>query len=328
MRLAVIGATGMLGQQTLRAALAAGHSGIAIYRSADSLRRLAGLDVESRHADLSDAMSLRAALVGIDAVVNAAAYYPTAPRPWRAEVATATAQMAGFYRAAAEAGVRRIVYLGGAIALPKRADGRPADGSERYAAQPANRNPYLQVKWALDEQALQQAAQGLPVCIGIPSMTFGEYDHGPTTGQLLVGIASGRLRQYVEGQRNVVYGGDAGRGLVRVAESGEAGQRYLVTGVNTDMRELTTLMARLAGRPAPRVASLALAKTVSGVQKLRYRYFGGPLPTISDTAIAVMSAGQHLDGTRSERLLGYRPSVDLEQTVARSLAWFRENGYC
>jgi len=328
MKLAVLGATGMLGQHTLRAGIAAGHECIALYRSADSLSRLKGLQFQARHADLVDPATLREALRGVDAVVNAAAYYPTAPRPWREEVARATALMSSFYTAAIEAGVARIIYLGGAIALPRREDGLPANGSERYALPPQNHNPYLQVKWALDEQALQQAALGVPICIGIPSMTFGEYDHGPTTGQLIVGIARGTLKHYVRGARNVVYGGDAGRGMVMVAEHGVAGERYLLTGTNTDMDTVVGMIARLAAQPVPKPTPLMIAKSVAAIQKFRYLHLGGALPTISETAIAVMSAGQHLDGSSSEQSLGYRPLVDLEQGIARSLAWFRANQYC
>ena len=47
----------------------------------------------------------------------------------------------------------------------------------------------------------------------------------------------------------------------------------------------------------------------------------------SDTAIAVMSAGQHLDGSRSHAI-GYAPRVSLEETVDRALRWFKAQGMC
>ncbi len=326
MRIGVIGATGLLGHHALLAARQAGHEAVALYRTQAKLEHLGALDVERRRADLADRDALVPALRGLDAVIHAAAYYPTVPRHWRDEVATAGALMDNFYRAAQAAGVGRLVYVGAAIALPRPADGRPADGSERYAAMPPSRNPYVRVKWALDELALARAAQGVPVCIGIPSMSFGEYDFGPSTGQLIEGIATRSLRAYVRGRRNVVYAGDAGRGLVLAAERGASGQRYLFTGTNTDMDQLTALVARLAGVPAPRPLPLALARLLASAQKCRYRCLRGPAPTISDTAIAVMSAGQHLDGRRSAAALGYAPQVGLEETLRRALAWCRAAG--
>ncbi|HEY1077471.1 MAG TPA: NAD-dependent epimerase/dehydratase family protein, partial [Fontimonas sp.] len=278
MKMAVMGATGMLGRHTLEALLAAGHQGVAYYRSEAGRERLDGLDVECVRADLSEPASLPAALRGVDVLINAAAYYPTVPRPWQAEVETATRLADNLYHAAAEAGIARVVYVGGSIALPRRSDGQPARGDERYAEPPRNRNPYLQVKWALDELALQHAARGLPVSIAIPSMTFGEYDYGPTTGQIIVGIASGRYRNYVPGRRNIVAASDAGRGIVQVAERGASGQRYLLTGVNSDMGELTALIARLSGQAQPRPISLTVAQAVATLQKWRYLYLNGALP--------------------------------------------------
>lgn len=327
MRIAIIGATGMLGHHAALAASAAGHELLITYRKQASLVRLQGLRHEPVQADLNDRQALTRALQGVDGVINAAAYYPTVPRPWRDEVASARAQMENFYSAAAEAKVARILYLGGAIALPRRTDGQPADGSERYSAEPPNKNPYVQVKWAMDELSLQKAAAGMPVVIGIPSMTFGEYDWGPSTGQFITGIARGELTQYVRGNRNVVYAGDAGRGLVQALERGTPGQRYLLTGTNTSMDEVTALIAKVAGVPAPKPAPLAIATALSKFQNWRYRRYGGTLPRISETAIAVMSAGQHLDGARAQAI-GYAPGVGLEEAITRAFRWFRAQGMC
>ena len=56
---------------------------IAIYRPSALLRSLEPVDADFRQADLHDMNSLRQALKGTDAVIHAAAYYPTTPNPWR-----------------------------------------------------------------------------------------------------------------------------------------------------------------------------------------------------------------------------------------------------
>jgi dihydroflavonol-4-reductase len=328
MRIAIIGATGMLGHHAARAALARGHELTVVHRAGSRLEGLKDLHFDARVADLDDRGALAAALRGCEAVINCAGYYPTRPRPWREDVRLGTTQMENFYAACAQHSLKKIVYLGGAIALRRREDGQPGDETLDYPGEPENKNPYVQVKWAMDRQALQQVRAGLPVAIGIPSMTFGEYDVGPSTGRFIVEIAKGTLPGYVQGRRNVIYAGDAGLGLVRVAEDGRAGERYLLTGHNTDMAALTGLIARLAGQPAPRAIPLAAAKLVARMQALRYRAFGGALPKVDATAIAVMSAGQHLSGAKAERELGFKARVSIEDAVQRALAWFRANGYC
>ncbi|MDX1451735.1 MAG: NAD-dependent epimerase/dehydratase family protein [Oleiphilaceae bacterium] len=323
---AIIGATGMIGHHTAVALSAMGHRVIAVHRTGSDVTRLAHLACEAREADLAQADTLLTALEGVDAVINCAAYYPTVPRPWREEVRLATDQMAGFYQAVKTLKINKALYLGGAIALRKHPMGLPGHETLSYAQRPPGKNAYVQVKWAMDQQALEQARLGLPVVIGIPSMTFGEYDYGPTTGALVTEIASQRLPAYVRGQRNVIYAGDAGRGLALALLKGRPGERYLLTGENLTMDALVDKIATIAQVAPPRAVPLSVAKVVAKLQALRYRRFNGPIPKISETAIAVMSGGQFLDGSKARRELGYTPQVKIDEALQRAFDWFVAQG--
>ena len=163
--------------------------------------------------------------------------------------------------------------------------------------------------------------------IGIPTMTFGEYDYGPTTGRLIVEIANRTLPGYVKGNRNVIYAGDAGRGLARVCEQGRPGERYLLTGENISMSELVTKIGQIAGAPVPRAIPVAMARAASALQTARYRWLKGAVPRVDATAIAVMSAGQFVNGAKARSELGFTATETLDNAIKRALAWFRSNGY-
>lgn len=327
MRIAIIGATGMLGHHTAAAAVQAGHELTVVHRASTALDRLQPLRFRAVVADLNDRASLSKALAAVDAVINCAGYYPTVPRDRREDVRLGLAQMENFYAACEGKSLSKIVYLGGAIALRKNPSGEPGDETLDYPGEPESKNPYVQVKWAMDRQAREKARAGLPVVIGIPSMTFGEHDYGPTTGRLIVEIAKGTLPGYVRGKRNVIYAGDAGRGLVRVCEAGRAGERYLLTGTNIGMDELVAKIAAIAHAPVPKPIPLPVASLVSGMQTLRYRYLKGPLPKVDATAIAVMSAGQFLSGAKASTELGFKSGISLTETISRALHWFKQAGY-
>jgi dihydroflavonol-4-reductase len=317
----------MLGHHAALAAQAVGDEVVVLHRANARLDRLRGLKYQGRIADLDDPTTLRKALEGLDGVINAAAYYPTAPRPYRKEVATALEQMGAFYDACEQVRVPRVLYVGGSIALRRQPEGRPGDETLEYTREPDDKNPYLQVKWAMDRLARSRADDGLQVVIGIPTMSFGEHDWGPTTGRFVVDIANRSMPAYVPGLRNAVYAGDAGRGLLLALKRGVAGERYLLTGENVSMEDLVGTIADLARVPRPRSVPLSVARGASQLQELRYHLLGGDPPKLSATAIAVMSAGQFLDGTRAERVLGYRPEVPLAKALERALEWFRRVGY-
>ena len=315
----------MLGHHTALAALRAGHEVIAVYRNPHSLEAIRDIPLEAKQADLNDRETLRNAFSAVDAVINCAGYYPTIPRPWRDEVRTAKAQMQNFYDACANLPLHKIVYLGAAIALPRDPTGRPGNEELRYRGQPDKKSPYLQVKWALDEQALTMAQEGLPVTIGIPTMTFGEFDPGNTTGRFIIELANRSLPGYVNGRRNVIYAGDAGRGLVRVCEDGRSGERYLLAGENLTMEALIGKVAVTVGAPMPKAVPLNVARLLAAWQAFRFK-LGGSEPKVTDSAIAVMSLGQFIDGEKARRELGFHPEVSVDEAIARALKWFQGNG--
>jgi dihydroflavonol-4-reductase len=166
------------------------------------------------------------------------------------------------------------------LALFRGSDGKPSDGSQSYPERPHNQNAYLQVKWAQDTLARQKATEGMPVVVGIPSMTFGEYDPGDSTGSLVIEMANRTLPGYVAGKRNVVYARDAGRGLVRVCEDGHAGECYLICGENLTMQQLMAKIATVTGAPEPKEIPRAAAKLVSAWQIFKYKHFRGSVPKV------------------------------------------------
>lgn len=327
MKLGIIGGTGMLGHHLAIAAQLRNYEVTIIHRESSDLSRIADLTYKSRVADLNDRGSLIRAMEGLDMVANCGAYYPTLPKPLAQEVKTARLQMQFFLDAVKEANIKRALYLGGAIAMPKAKNGL---GHENlyYDKAPESTAPYVQVKWLMDKMAREAAKEGLPIVIGIPPMTFGEYDYGPTTGRLIVDLANEILPAYVRGDRNVVYAGDAGRGLLLALEKGRFGERYLITGHNTNTDDLIAEICKVADAPLlKKVLPLGLAKIISKFQEVKYTVFKGTPPMLSSTAIAVLAGGQHLDGTKAKEELGYAPDLTVTEAIERAHQWFLKEQY-
>lgn len=326
MKIAVLGATGLLGHHCARAIHDAGHELVLIHRPSSRIERLSYLQGECRAAEMLDHDALTHALRGVDGVIFCAGYYPTRPRPWQDEVSRALNLGNHFYAACQAAEVPRVLYVGAAIALPRHPKGAPGHEGLFHEGMPRWRNPYLLCKWALDEQAREQARAGLPVVIGIPGMALGEFDAGPSTGRLITAIASGRMSRYVPGARNVIDAAEAGRGLLLALERGRVGERYLLAGENVQLSELTARIAALLGKPAPRPIPLVVARGIAALGRARYR-LTGHLPLLDDTSIAVMAGGQFLDGSKAREELGFVARQSLDITLAKAIHWFREQGY-
>ncbi|MEH3106295.1 MAG: NAD(P)-dependent oxidoreductase [Sphingomonas fennica] len=101
MKIALIGATGNVGQRIVTEALARGHEVTAIARSADTIARQDGLTAVK--ADLTDAAAIGTALAGADAAILSVRFqgldFPAALEAIRAS------------------GVKRLLVVGGAASL-------------------------------------------------------------------------------------------------------------------------------------------------------------------------------------------------------------------
>lgn len=322
---AVLGATGLIGQHAARAVLARGHRLRVVHRAGSKLETLAGLDFEAACADLDDRAALIAALTGADAVIHCAGFYPRQPDQLDADLAAARRQMENFCQAALAAGCTKVVYVSAASVLNKPAGVALADESMLFTREPERDHPFRLIKWHLEQIAEHYVARGLPLITAIPSMVFGAYDHGPTAGKLIVGIANGTIRNVVACSRNIIAGPDLGEGLLRCLEAGRVGERYLLAGENIALPALAAKIAAAAGVPAPRCVPLPVALTLAHLQHWRQKLTGHPAK-IKLSELRLLAAGKFLDTGKTTRELGFTATTPVDQAIADALRWFIQQG--
>jgi len=321
MKALILGGTGFIGGQIVRAALEAGYQ-VRALRRRHAVGALADVahHVEWVLGDLDDAESLAAAASGCDVLFHAAAHYPHSSRDIAAEVAYATTQMARVLEAGRRVGVARLIYTSSLTTVgPPSQPGRLADERDFYTPG-SSHSAYYEAKFAMEQMALRAAADGLPVVILMPTAVFGPGDVKPTTGQLLLEVAKGRLPVYFDTAINVVDGRDVAAAHVAAVEKGRAGQRYIIGAHNLTLRQGLTAAATAAGVAPPR---LRLPRTlIEALVRLSDALPGIELPENGRT----LRFWQPLSTLKAERELGLtaRP---FEQTAHDTVAWFRQHGY-
>src|ERR1700682_6303747 len=121
----VTGGTGSVGAHVVRALLAKGRSVRCLVRRGSRRDNLAGLSVEIVEGDLGDPSSLSKAISGVSALYHVAANYRLGARnPAELQESNVTGTE-NVLAAAAEAGVKRVVYTSSVGALGLRPAGTP-----------------------------------------------------------------------------------------------------------------------------------------------------------------------------------------------------------
>src|SRR5229473_3972178 len=156
----VTGANGFVGSHVVRALLARGDRVRVLVRENADVRALTGLDVEVMLGDLRYFDSVERAVAGCDEVYHVAADYRlwlTDPAPMYATNVEGTRHV---LRAAATAGVSRIVYTStvGALGIPHGGIGRE-DTPSSLDDMPGH---YKRSKFMAEQAALEAARGGAP----------------------------------------------------------------------------------------------------------------------------------------------------------------------
>lgn len=330
MTVLVTGASGFVGSAVARLLLDQGYEVRLLLRPSSDRRNIEGLDAEVVVGDLMDQATLPAAVRGCEGLFHVAADY----RLWtRRPDLMFKANVDGsrnIVMAAAEAGVKRIVYTSSVAVLGIPKDGSPGDEQTPVAYQDMI-GPYKQSKFKAEE-AIQNLADehDVPVLIVNPSTPIGPRDIKPTpTGRMIVEAASGRMPAYVDTGLNVAHVDDIAAGHLAAYEKGKIGQRYLLGGENLELAQILNEIASIAGgRPPLFCLPHNLIMPLAFLAEMWARLTGQdaePFITMDGIRMARKKMFFSCEKAKLEISYHHRPA---REAIFDAVVWFKENGYC
>lgn len=326
MQALLTGASGFIGGHVLDALLEAGARVRCLVRDGSPRRNVEGKDVEIAVGDLRDGGALERAAVDCDAVYHCAAdyrFYAKDPRELYASNVEGTRNV---MRAAAAAGVERVVYTSSVGALGLHADGTPANESTPVTLENMVGH-YKRSKYLAERVADQWVAKGLPVVIVNPSAPVGDGDLKPTaTGKMILDFLNRKVPAYVDTGLNLVDVRDVALGHLLAAEKGKVGEKYILGNRDMTLREIFQTLSEISGLPAPtrqlpHWVPMTFAALEAGLSRLI-----GRQPNVPLEAVKLARYRMFFDPSKAVRELGL-PQTPVEKPLRRAVDWFRDNGY-
>jgi dihydroflavonol-4-reductase len=327
MKALVTGGTGFVGASIVRELIYNSWKVRALVRRASTRGNLDGLDVETAEGDLRDPDSVRRAMAGCEVVFHCAAHYALwVPRPAEIYETNVTGTV-NILMAAEDLGVDRVVYTStvACVGLPK---GGSAGTEEMYISPDEAVGHYKRSKVLAEREARKAFDRGLPVVTVNPSAPVGPYDIKPTpTGQIIVDFLNGRMPAYLDTGLNLVDVRDVARSHLLALEKGRPGERYILGNENLTLKEIFDLLARISGRPSPRVrlpygVALLAALFDEGINGRLLRR----TPRVTISGVRLARKRMFFDSSKAVRELGHSKSP-VETALRDAVDWFRENGH-
>lgn len=325
----VTGGTGFVGSAVVRALLARGDDVRVMTRKNSNRRLLEGLDIETVIGDLDDPGSLKAAVIGAEALYHVAADYrlwiPNPDDIYRTNIEGSRKLMLE----AAAAGVKRIVYTSSVATLGLTGSREPGD--ETTPTDITRMIGHYKRSKFLAERAVQQLIEeeALPAVIVNPSAPIGPRDVKPTpTGRLVIDAALGKMPAYVDTGLNIVHVEDVALGHLLAFDHGKIGERYILGGEDMRLGTILKTIADLAGVRAPSLKlPIGLIMPIAHLTEAFWRLTrrsGDPFVTVDGLKMARKL--MFFSSAKAKADLGYNPRPAIE-AFKDALSWYGQHGY-
>jgi dihydroflavonol-4-reductase len=326
MRAFVTGATGLLGNNLVRALRARGHDVVGLVRSDAKARQLLGdTDASWIVGDVREPSRFAQALEQRDVFFHTAAYFRESYQPGDHADALADVNVRGtlaLLALADERGLRKFVHVGAGGIIGTKADGQPGD-EDTQPPTFALENPYFKSKVEGDAKVRSFVPKnGLEVVEILPGWMWGPGDAGPTgSGQLAKDFLSRKLPGIPPGGANVVDARDVANAMIAAAEKAPHGSRYIVAGPSMTLGDVIATLERVSGVHGPFMRiPYPVALGFAAVSETWARMTGKPT-LITRDGVKTMHANIRISSARAERELGVT-FRQFEQTARDVLGWY------
>ena len=324
----ITGANGFVGSAVTRCLLEAGHEVRCLVRPGSDRRNLDKLHVEISEGDLRSAPSLKRAVTGCDNLFHVAADYrlwvPNPDTMYEINVKGTRALVL----AAAEAGMKRMVYTSSVATLGTAENGVPAN-EDTPSSLGSMCGHYKRSKFMAEEIVQQMTREhNLPMVIVNPSTPIGPRDIKPTpTGRIVVDTLRNRRPAYVNTGLNIVHADDIAEGHLLAYKHGKPGERYILGGENMTLLQILQKIDEIRGKQTRRfglplklmVPAAWLMEKMSTVTKVE------PRATVDSVSMAKKKMFYSSDKAVRELGYRYRPAA---AALEDAMNWFQANGYC
>ena len=318
MRVAVTGASGLVGVNLVRALMSEGREVRALVHRARHGMEGATL-VEG---SVLDPASLARAFDGVDQVFHLAAIV---------SIGGETEQMMRVniegprnVAAAARAAGARLVHMSSMVAF----DLRDAPFVDETRPRPGRSHPsYDRSKAAGEEEVRRAIAEGLDAVIVNPTGIIGP-GHAQATAlnDTLLRLHRRSLPALVGGGADCVDARDVAAGAIAAGERGRTGENYLLTGHYLTMKELARRYGQAAGVPVPTFAAPIWSAHLGVPFAAAWARWTKRDPLFTHAALHTLKMTPDVRRTKAETELGYRPRP-IDETLRDIAAWFREQGH-
>lgn len=320
------GADGMLGSHICRHLLDSGYSVKALVLNRAATHNINGLPIEITEGNILKPETYENSLKSFDYVIHAAARLDVWPRK---STLTREINMQGtmnIMQLAEKHKLKRMVYIGSASSFGHGTLEHPGTEQSQPSLVKMGMD-YINSKYEAQQLVLQKARKDyFPAIVINPTFMIGAYDSKPSSGKLLLQYLRRKLPGTPPGGKNFVWAGDVAAAAVNALEMGKIGECYIAGHQNLSYK---SFFDKISSQQKVNIRLFSIPKFIIlgyGLILSAFARIFGFTPSLSYSMAEIACLYQFYSPEKAVKELNM-PQTPIEEAIAKSVHWFRENGY-
>jgi dihydroflavonol-4-reductase len=322
----VTGADGLLGSNVVRKLLDKEYEVKVLLHPDSKSTTLKELPIKESRKDIAeDGESLAREMDGYDIVMHLAAItnqWASAELTWKVNYDGTK----NVLDAAVKAGVAKFIFTGSASSFQFGTIENPGDESAGF---PDNYKgiAYMESKHkAMDLVKEYVEQKKIEAVIGVPTFMLGEYDFGPSSGELIKQFIQKELKFVSPGGRNFGHAKDVAGGMVSAIEKGKNGECYIFGGENLTYLDFFSKTADIAGISAPKIVLPGPIVLLGGALGSAYEKISGKNALINSNIAKLSLCGTYYSSKKAISELGME-QTSVETSIEDSIKSLKKYGH-
>ena len=322
----VTGATGFIGSHIVKKLVDRGENVKILLRQTSKTSNIDNLEVERVYGDVLDVDSLKDAFKDCDTLYHTAGFV-SFRKSDREKMERINVQgTKNVLNTALEAGVKKAVYTSSVAAIGVDPSGGITNEETKFTLENED-IPYLNTKHHAERAALDAYEKGLPVVMVNPSVVIGPGDIYLSSTAFIQWYCKKRFPGYLDGTMNLVDVDDVADGHLLASEKGRPGEKYILGNANFTVKEIFDMLEKITGTSGPKMKipyfmAYSTAFLVEKVLGFSFPNFS----TMDVDSVKLTKYCWYVDSSKAVNELGYK-MTSIEDSIKRTVEWFKSNGY-
>ncbi len=320
----VTGATGFIGTKLVNELVRRGHTVSALTRATSNRQNLDHERIKLVQGDITNKESLIRGMEGCSQVYHLAAY----AKNWAPERDVFFQQnfngMRNVFEAAKQTGAERVVFTSTIVTFGPTRPGEVGNEmmpriTQHYYTE------YEESKALAEQEALTNAANGFPVVIVNPTRVYGpgKMTEGNSVSLMIDMYDRGKVPVLLNGGVNIgnyVLVDDLVQGHILAMEKGKVGERYIIGGENTSLKDFFRLVDEVSDKKHFQISLHPKIAMLYGYEELLKAKAFGLYPQITPGWVETFLQDWAYSCAKAERELGYR-ITPLKEGIRMTYEW-------